>query len=223
MREFMGIPFSDDVEYTGESNRGMQEEDIAGAVGALAQLKKGLGLMKAGKGAFQHVAPVDSSQLGILATATVNSPVTNPAAWPANGYLITGQQPTYKPFKPMRCTVSEQLLVTFTNSVGATATGLASVPDASDLVLVQASCGADNAFPYMPNLSNGIPCESLQSTAIGAGISWPLLQMAVPMVVGFGLLPSALYRVTPPAGYALTDITAITVLAKVALFGPKKR
>ena len=213
--------FNDDVDYSGSANRGMQEEDLAGAINSLQQLRGRLGMVKGGAGAQRHFAPVDSSQVGVNIFQSILTPAVTAATWP--DYPFQGQTTTYKTFKPNRITVSEMLVYTFRTSALGDAQMAVSVPDASDLIMVAANCGADNAFPYQPTKATGLDCSSIQAVSIGSGISWPLIKEAIPVVVGFLLLATALYRATPPAGYTIANLIQLDVVIKTSFFGPKKR
>ena len=212
----------------GESLRGMQDSHVGAAQKALGQLRGALGTLAQSR--FGGHAPTskvmrspykDSTQIGIQAMGTFT-----PAAWTMNAPLpqITGLTRVYKSFKPTKAILTELILATYTPVSLPAVTIAIDVPDASDLVLVQAFSGADNCFPNAPNESNGISGQTFANNSLGNGISWPTINGGIDMSIGFAIEQSALYRgVNLPSGYAQSDLTSLIVKLRFNLLGPSLR
>ena len=225
---------NDDVHFgsfseIGESLRGMQDSHV-GAARQIAQLKGALGQLAAGR--FAGHAPVskqmrspykDSTQIGILVdTGDIQAAVGN-NPWLSAGAIPTynGSTRVYKSFKPTKAILTELVTYTFVATSGGAVTKTSSaVPNAADLVLVQAFAGADNCFPNAPNESNGIAGPTFSFNSLGNGISWPTINGGIDMTVAFGIEESILYNVAPPTG---SPLSTIRVKIRLNLMGPSLR
>jgi len=205
----------------GESLRGMQDASV-GAQQALATLRSRLG------GRFAGHAPVskamrspykDSTQIGISASGTFTLTSWSGSALPQ----VSGLTRVYKSFKPTKAILTEKVQVQWTNGTLGITTRSVNVPDASDLVLVQAFSGADNCFPNAPTEANGISGPTFANNSLGNGISWPTINGGIDMTVGFAVEDSVLYAIDPPAGYVQDDVTSIRVSLRFNLLGPSLR
>jgi len=198
----------------GESLRGMQGTHVGAAQRALGQLRGALGQLA--QTHFGQHAPVskqmrspykDSTQIGISATGTFTL-----ASWSGSSLpQISGLTRVYKSFKPTKAILTEMVTTTFSNSTLGATTVVNYVPDASDLVLVQAFSGADNCFPNAPTEANGIAGPTFANNSLGNGISWPTINGGIDMTVGFAVEQSAAFIATPPSGYVQADITSVVV------------
>lgn len=221
--------YEDDA-FIGESIRGMQDSMGNTEIGAAArrQLSGALGQL-AGK-RFDNHAPIqkelrspyrDSTQLGVLCVGTVTPSQyaldTNPLP------QITGHSRAYQSFKPEKIIMTEVLIATFTNASSVTVKVAASVPDASDLVLVQAYSGNKNCFPNAPDDSNGISGAAFAFNALGNGISWPTINPGIDVSAGVAIEETVLYRVVPPDGYTTDDLVTVKVKVRINIFGPQLR
>jgi hypothetical protein len=209
----------------GESLQGMQHTNV-GAAAALRQLRGQLGSLAANR--FGQHAPVskqmrspykDSTQIGISATGTFTLTSWSSSVLPQ----ISGLTRVYKSFKPTKAILTELVTVTFNTTTLGTATRVASVSDAADLVLVQAFSGADNCFPNAPTEANGISGPTFANNSLGNGISWPTINGGIDMTVAFAIEQSVVFQVAPPAGYTTDDITSISVKLRFNLLGPSLR
>jgi hypothetical protein len=215
----------------GESLRGMQETHSIGAAAQLRQLRGALGQLAGQR--FAHHAPVskqmrspykDSTQIGISATGTFTWDPQTEGSWSGSVLpQISGLTRVYKSFKPTKAILTEMVTTTFSNPSLGTRTQVASVTDASDLVLVQAFSGADNCFPNAPTESNGISGPTFANNSLGNGISWPTINGGIDMTVAFAVEESVVFRVTPPPGYTTDDIQQIRVKLRFNLLGPSLR
>lgn len=210
----------------GESLRGMQNTNVGAATRALAQLRGNLGAMAGNR--FAPHAPVskqmrspykDSTQIGIKTTGTFTLTSWSGSTLPQ----ISGLTRVYKSFKPTKAILTEIVTVVFNTASLGTATRVANVSDASDLVLVQAFSGADNCFPNAPTEANGISGPTFSNVSLGNGISWPTINGGIDMTVAFAVEQSILYQVTPPAGYTSDDIVSVSVTSRFNLLGPSLR
>ena len=208
----------------GESLRGMQDTQV-GAQRALHQLRGALGQLAGHR--FAGHAPVsrmmrspykDSTQIGISATGTFALTSWSGSVLPQ----ISGLTRVYKSFKPTKAILTELVTVQFQNTSG-TATRVANVSDAADLVLVQAFSGADNCFPNAPTEANGISGPTFANNSLGNGISWPTINGGIDMTVAFAVEQSVVFQVPPPAGYTSDDITSVAVKIRFNLLGPSLR
>jgi hypothetical protein len=213
----------------GESLRGMQDtsSQFVGAAKALSQLRGALGNLAQQR--FGHHAPTskqmrspykDSTQIGISSVGTFTS-----GSWVAGAALPTmsGLTRVYKSFKPTKAILTELVTTTFSTSALGASTVATNVPDASDLVLILAFSGADNCFPNAPTEASGIGGATFAYASLGNGISWPTINGGIDMTVSFSVEQSALYRVTPPAGYTTASITSVSVKLRFNLLGPSLR
>ena len=209
----------------GESLRGMQDTQV-GAAQALHQLRGALGQLASSK--FGAHAPLqktmrspykDSTQIGIKCTGTFTLTSWSGSVLPQ----ISGLTRVYKSFKPTKAILTELVTVTFSNSSLGATTRVASVGDASDVVLVQAFSGADNCFPNAPTEANGISGPTFANNSLGNGISWPTINGGIDMTVAFAVEQSVLYQVPPPAGYTTEQITSVSVTLRFNLLGPSLR
>jgi hypothetical protein len=208
----------------GESLRGMQDTHVGAA--AMQQLRGALGQLAQAR--FGAHAPVskqmrspykDSTQIGISATGTFTL-----ASWSGSSLpTVSGLTRVYKSFKPTKAILTELVTTTFSNSTLGATTVVNYVPDASDLVLVQAFSGADNCFPNAPTEANGIAGPTFANNSLGNGISWPTINGGIDMTVGFAVEQSAAFIATPPAGYVQADITSVVVKLRFNLLGPSLR
>lgn len=210
----------------GESLRGMQDASVGAAAKALTQLRGALGTLAQTR--FAGHAPVskamrspykDSTQIGISATGTFTLTTWNGSVLPQ----ISGLTRVYKSFKPTKAILTEMVTTTFQNASFGTATRVAAVSDASDLVLVQAFSGADNCFPNAPTEANGISGPTFANNSLGNGISWPTINGGIDMTVAFAVEQTVLYQVAPPAGFTVDDIISIVVKLRFNLLGPSLR
>lgn len=209
----------------GESLRGMQDSEIGAAQAQLRQLRGNLNQLAQ---RFTPHAPVskvmrspykDSTQIGIKCTGTFT-----PSAWSASTLpVVTGLTRVYKSFKPTKAILSEVIKVTFENNTLGATTRVTSVSDASDLVLTSAFSGADNCFPNAPTEGNGISGLAFANNSLGNGISWPTINGGIDMTVQFAVEEAVLYRIAPPTGYTVDDITDVTVTVRFNLLGPSLR
>jgi hypothetical protein len=210
----------------GESLRGMQDTHVGAVARATQQLRGALGQLAQAR--FGAHAPVskqmrspykDSTQIGISATGTFTL-----ASWSGSSLpQISGLTRVYKSFKPTKAILTEMVTTTFSNSTLGATTVVNYVPDASDLVLVQAFSGADNCFPNAPTEANGIAGPTFANNSLGNGISWPTINGGIDMTVGFCVEQSAAFIATPPAGYVQADITSVLVKLRFNLLGPSLR
>jgi hypothetical protein len=210
----------------GESLRGMQDTQVGAVQHATAQLRGALGQLAQAR--FGAHAPVskrmrspykDSTQIGISATGTFTL-----ASWAGSSLpQISGLTRVYKSFKPTKAILTELVTTTFSNSTLGATTVVNYVPDASDLVLVQAFSGADNCFPNAPTEANGIAGPTFANNSLGNGISWPTINGGIDMTVGFAVEQSVAFVATPPAGYTQADITSVVVKLRFNLLGPSLR
>lgn len=227
------MSWNDDPTYMGgnteigESLSGMQRSRVGAAPrarlqGQLAQLAGNhfgghAPLQKEIRSPFK-----DSTQMGVLVTGTVTPAQytvdTNPIP------ILSGKSRAYQSFKPEKLIVTEIGIATFTNPSTGDAVKVAfSVPDASDLVIVQAFSGNMNCFPNAPDETSGVSGAAFAYNALGNGISWPTINPGIDVSASVGVEETVLYRATPPDGFTTDELTSVKVKIRLNIFGPQLR
>jgi hypothetical protein len=207
------------AELIGEALRGMQSTEVGAALAQLQNVMAAKQSPHAQNMARSLQRPI-STQMGILCTGTFT-----PAAWTGSSVLptVSGKSRVYRSFVPAKAVNSEKLLVTFTNSSLGATTVAVSVPNGDDLVLIGGFSGAENVFPNAPDQTSGISGSSLAPNALGQGISWPVIRAGIDATVTYAIEQTAVFQAVPPAGYTTAQITSITIIARLNLFGPATR
>lgn len=226
-----------DLVHIGEALRGMQDGDHIGASRkALTALKGALGQLASAQQARRFLGAHDlagnaalnrgqgskkrlSTQIGISCSGTFTLSSWSGSTLPQ----VSGLTRVYKAFQPNKAILTELVTVTFSNPSVGTATRVASIKSADDLVLVQAFAGADNCFPNAPTEANGISGPTFANDSYGNGIEWPAIDGGIDMTVAFAIEQSVLFQVNPPSGYTVDDITSCSVKIRFNLLGPQLR
>jgi hypothetical protein len=204
----------------GESSRGMQDQDVIGAV-----MRAAPGIPPAQARAvariIQRGAIKQSSQIGFIAVASVTA-ASAAAAIPTTGYSISAVTRVQRPFKPCKFFVQEFVSAVDSSSSQKSASG--SNATAIDVFLSGSFMGGDNTFPNAPTntIANGgtaVNCSIFNANNLGSGISWAEVPGGIDMTLNFILAPSLLSLGTVGT-WAPTFPVTYTFTVAAQLMGP---
>lgn len=217
--------------YSPHSNEEVLGDDFEELLGAAAAAPRGSALQRLGQAAAlqrlgrhaptTHVVPSqykDSNGFGISITGTILVGQFSATQYPT----VSGNTRAFVSIKPQKLILDEDLIFNWENSSG-TATTVASVDNAGDLVLISAYVGNKNVFATAPTQGTGFSGRALSNVALGNGVSWPTVNPGIDVTVTVGVKTTAQYRSAPPSGFSQADLVSVQLICQLNVFGEQLR
>lgn len=214
--------------YNDEEVLGDDFDEVLGAPpprrpgSALQRLGQAAAMQRLGRHApTTHTVPSqykDSNGFGISISGVILVGQFSTTQYPT----VNGNTRAFVSIKPQKLILDEDLIFTWTNSSGS-ATTVASVDNAGDLLLTSAYVGNKNVFATAPTQGTGFSGRALSNVALGNGVSWPTVNPGIDVTVTIAVKSTAQYRSAPPSGFTQDDLVSVEVSAQLNVFGEQLR
>jgi hypothetical protein len=203
----------------GESSRGPQDADVLGFTPGTQITPAHVATMRKLKAAARS-RNMQSSNLGVIGTATATATGSANPINATNGLSIAASIVPQKNYKPLKLMVGLEIVATDSASTPVTNAVFLSGPGALYLIGA-ASCG-DNLFPVNPGVgfgagSGAVSCSAYPNNGIGNGISWKEIWAFGTFQINFVATPTVIYSLPT---WSPSGLVTYTFRVTATVFGP---